>query len=340
MSLRRVREQPGGGVEALREGARVTLWPGKAPGRPPEHPGLAWPIEEGWLHEQGVWLEHRPQGARLGELRDQLAPAEVELVLQHLAGALAALHEAGQHHGSVDVEHVVVSHRGRAVLIGLGQRKGSRVADKRALGLLRVELSSPSAAPPPVPGEATAASLGARSRAGTAELPANTETIPFRTAGAFDEVRLDLGPDRYGRGLLDRWATGHSLSGAHTGAIEWTRPGNEHEEQTESSAALLTRLVSPPERPPDPRRFAAVEGQPSEEIKALVANEPLEPLPLPSATRRRPLPAPLPEDNTDEPTRPTAIAEEVSETALRVVAVLLIAALVAVAIVLAWILGT
>lgn len=281
------------------------------------------------------------------------------MVLLDLAEALAALHESGRHHGAVDQEHVVISHQGRAILIGLGARDGSADADSSALRMLMAELWPPTAPPPPDPGQEpasvlaealsgwlayefpdnTAFSLGTRSRAETPEVGDDAETIPFRAAGAFDEVGLDVGPDRYGRGLLDRWATGNSLSGAHTGAIEWTRPKDDADEHVPSSGALLTRLVSPPEHPPDPARFDAVEGQPCEEIKALIANEPLEPLPLPGASRRRPLPTPMmPSEDPDEPTRPTAIAEEVSETALRMVGALLIAALFALAIVVAWVL--
>jgi len=359
VSLVRIREQPGGGVEAVRGSARVTLWPGPAPASPPEHPGLAWPIEPGWLHEKGAWLEHRPPGARLAELAGQLSPPELGMVLLDLAEALAALHAGGSHHGQVDLDHVVVSHHGRAILIGVGRESGTAKQDSRDLRMLMAELWPPTAPPPPDPGEEPAAvlaealsgwlayefpdhtafSLGSRSKDCTPDAAEDAETIPFRPAGAFDEVGPDLGPDRYGRGLLDRWATGNSLSGAHTGAIEFTRPGDE-DERVPSAAALLTRLVAPPDRPPDPHRFAAVEGTPCEEIKALVADEPIQPLPLPSSTRRRSLPGLEPEDEPEEPTRPTAIAEEVSETALRVVGALLIAALCAVALVLAWVLGT
>jgi len=40
-------------------------------------------------------------------------------------------------------------------------------------------------------------------------------------------------------------------------------------------------LVSPPQNPPDPDRFSGVEGTPCHPIKKRVAEEPLDPLPLP-----------------------------------------------------------
>jgi len=92
---------------------------------------------------------------------------------------------------------------------------------------------------------------------------------------AADEVVYDLGPDPAEPGLLDSW---HSSSLSHwTETREWTMAG----EGPERRRALVARLVSPPETPPDPDRFAKVEGMPCASIKRLVADEPLDPLPLP-----------------------------------------------------------
>ena len=112
---------------------------------------------------------------------------------------------------------------------------------------------------------------------------------------------------------------------------------------------LLARLMSPPEVPPDPDRFADVEGEPCQPIKAMLAEEPLDPLPVPEGVLLRPdggeLAAP--------PTMPQATAsptpsstngdfldesppdEEVSARAMQAVGVGLVLALAAAALV-AW----
>ena len=356
--MRKVRDQPEHGIEAVDQGARLTVWPGDPPADAVEHPGLAWALGEGQLDGEPCWLEHRPPGARLAELQN-LSAAELGMVLLDVAEAIAALNAAGAWHGAIDADHVVVSHGGRAMVIGLCPREGSVEADARALRMLMAELWPATAPPPPDPGEEPASvlaealsgwldfeypdhtpfSLGSRSRAAT---PDATEEIlrVRRVREQFDEIGLDIGTDSYGRGLLDRWATGSSLSGAHTGAIEFTRPGPDADETPRAS--LLARLLSPPERPPDPLRFDAIEGQPCGEIKRLIADEPLDPLPLPSSTPRRNLlpatPIPVPEDPPTEPTRPTAITEEISDRALVIAGVSVFVALGAAGAILAWVL--
>ncbi|MCP4808827.1 MAG: hypothetical protein GY913_01960 [Proteobacteria bacterium] len=359
--MKRVRDQPGGGIEAIQDGARVTVWPGEGYDEPAEHPGLAWRVGQGALDGDPVWLEHRPAGARLAEL-ENLSPPELGMVLLDVAEAIAALHDQGRHHGRIDADHIIVSHGGRGMVIGVDPREGSEDEDSRALRMLMAELWPATAPPPPDPGEEPAGvmaealsgwldfeypdhtpfSLGSRSKAATPE--PTDQVLRYRPEREqFDEIGLDLGPDAYGRGLLDRWATGSSLSGAHTGAIEFTRPGPDGDEESPRTS-LLARLISPPTRPPDVERFNSVEGEPCGEIKRLIADEPLDPLPLPSSTPRRGL---LPRSPTEEapfkepptePTRPTAITEEVSVRALVIAGFSVLLALLAATAMLAWVL--
>jgi hypothetical protein len=364
MSLRKLRDQPGGGAEVLTEHGRATLWVGEAPSIP-VHPNLSWALAKGQLRGERAWLEHRPEGARLDELSG-LTGAETAMLLLDVAEGLAELHREGLSHGAVDAHHIVVGPGGRATLIGPrgGDRTEAREDDAGALRRLMAELWPATAPPPPDPGlepasvlaEALAGwlafefpdhspfSLGSRSRAAMPP-PEPSTPLPFREDERFDEVGLGLGEDLTSRGLLDRWATGRSLSGAITGAIEWTRPqGGDSEDLPD--VQLLARLMAPPDHPPDPARFSQVQGQPCQPIKALMADEPLDPLPLPSGV---PLSAPLPgaiptplarignELPTEPGTRPS-IREEVSSRALTYAGVALVAALVTAGALLAWVL--
>ena len=363
MSPRLLREQPGGGHEVLLDAGRATLWMGEAPTLP-EHPNLSWKLASGQLRGERAWLEHRPEGARLDELNG-LNGAEIAMLLLDVAEALATLHAGGLSHGAVDAAHVVVDLAGRGTLIGPrgGDRTEAREDDAAALRRLMAELWPPTAPPPPDPGaepaeviaEALAGwlafefpnhspfALGSRSRAAQPPLEQGA-TLPFLEDERFDEVGLDLGEELHSRGLLDRWATSRSLSGAITGAIEWTKPQGEDTGEV-PDVQLLARLMAPPQHPPDPLRFAEVEGQPCQPIKALMADEPLDPVPLPSGV---PLSAPLPqaapaptvgnELPTEPGTRPTAIGEEVSSRTLRYAAVALALALVLLGGLLAWVL--
>ncbi|MCB9744556.1 MAG: hypothetical protein H6740_18315 [Alphaproteobacteria bacterium] len=298
MKLTRLRvvRRLGEGIEAVADdgmGPRVTAWPGETPPRPPKHRSLTRPLRQELLLPEGpYWLELRPPGALLSEL-GPLAEGDLAMLLLDLAEALAALHGAGQVHGAVDAEHVVVAPGGKAVLIGAGRASGTPADDARALRMLMAALWPTEAkAPPPDPGpepaEVIAESLSgwldfeypshSAFHLGSRSLglcpPPDPEVEYLDEVGGLDEVGVDLGPDGEVRGLMDTWTTGHSTATR-------TREAEADDEDVAPSTALLGRLMSPSERAPDPARFAGQEEAAAQALRGLLAEEPLDALHAP-----------------------------------------------------------
>lgn len=94
--------------------------------------------------------------------------------------------------------------------------------------------------------------------------------------GPVDEVGVDLGPDGAARGLLDSWAgrtsPGELTQGEATGALA---------AEELPLTAVLARVAASLGRADDAARLAGARGQPSRAVKALIADEPLDPLPVP-----------------------------------------------------------
>ncbi len=368
-TLRKVRVH-GRATEVAEGGARFTIWPGQPPEGMPEHPSLGWPVAASELDGAPVWLESRPNGALLSELSGLSVP-EVGMVMLDVAEALAELHEHDLAHGSVDERHIVVTDGGRAVLIGTGVQAGQAERDALALRELMTRKWPPPGSPPD-PGDEPAAviaetlsgwldyeypdhstlALGTRARQATFPVPVRAERIPWDTElpealGWLDEVSVVTRSEG-----LNRWNTTSShISGAITGALEGTQPLVGFLEDDPRRLALMARLMSPPEVSPDPLRFEEIEGEPCQAIKDLLAEEPLDPLPVPEGVLRRetggelaaratePLPRLLPDFaipvsqrlDTDETTGEAP--EEVSPRAMRLVVLGLVLALGAAALV-------
>ena len=304
-TLRKVRSH-GRATEVIDGTTRYTVWPGEPLESPPEHPALAWPLEAGVLDGQPAWLEVRPGGALLADLSGLSVP-ELGMVLLDVAEGLSALHTHGLHHGSVDERHIVVTTGGRGVLIGAGVQPGTPEGDATALRRLMTRQWPPPGEPPD-PGDEPAnvvaetlagwlsyeypdhstLALGTRARQAEVPVPERPERIAWNaevpdTLGWLDEdsVVINTGP-------LDRWSTTSShISGAITGALEGTQPIPAFLEKEPRRMLLLARLMSPPEVPPDPDRFADVEGEPCQPIRAMLAEEPLDPLPVPEGVLLR-----------------------------------------------------
>ena len=75
-----------------------------------------------------VWLETRPVGALLSEIKG-LNGTEVAILFEEVLEALVSLEAVGLRHGGLCAERVVVSDKGRPVLIGRG---GEEVPDLEA----------------------------------------------------------------------------------------------------------------------------------------------------------------------------------------------------------------
>lgn len=290
-----VRPYPGGGVEVAlpnQEGDRLSLFMGSNAPRPPRHPGLGRVL--GSAHRDGdpCWLEERAAGPLLSELQG-LDVQRIATALLDLASALAALHGSGLAHGSVGAERVVVQASGRAQLIGAGATSGTVTDDLAALRTLMHDLWPQDSPPPPDPGEGESAAILSESLAGWLSYHHPTATArawvppgptvpemalvialqPVPEASHLDEIGFDLGPEPEG----DR-STGSGTAGGQT---EHTRPASAHYGSSPRRQAVLGRLLAFASESGDPDRFAAATGRPSTVIKTLLADEPLDPLPLP-----------------------------------------------------------
>ncbi len=270
---------------------RRIIWPGRpAFSSPPAHPSLPPRLASARAHGVPVWLEEVVPAAHLGEL--DLPPELAAGVLGAVAEALGALHAAGLAHGDLAAHRVRVSARGEVALVGAGARPGTPEEDGRALAALAEALGVEAFADP------RPEALAERARPRIAPVPADAPAILVEEAAdadeptvipeeplpddpglmrlPLDEVDFDIGPDEVERGLLDT-ASG---SGA-TGPADRTSAVEDAGEPGRRRVAALARLAAVLEQEADPGRFGDLEGRPDPAIRALVAEESLDPLPLP-----------------------------------------------------------
>lgn len=289
-----VRAYADGGLEVAlpdQEERRLSLFPGADLPRPPRHPALGRVLGAATWDGQPVWLEERAGGPLLSELQG-LPATRIARALQDLAAGLAALHGSGLAHGSVTAGRVVVRSDGRAQLIGAGAASGRVSDDLNALRDLMLSLWPADAPDAPDPGPGEPASVLSESLAGwlayhhpettaapwappgptVPEMALVIALEPAPEASHLDEIGFDLGPEPDGE---------QSRSGTAAGHTDHTRPASALYGASERRQALLGRLLAFGDLPGDPARFQGGEGQPSAAIKALIADEPLDPLPLP-----------------------------------------------------------
>jgi serine/threonine-protein kinase len=117
------------------------------------HPSLAMILDMGEDPELGPFLVYEYVGGPTLRQRipEVISPSEIAKIATEIAGALAAVHEAGLAHGAVKPENVRFSKSG-AKLVGLGLHEGSAEDDQRALAALVYEtFARKPAGDPPVP---------------------------------------------------------------------------------------------------------------------------------------------------------------------------------------------
>jgi hypothetical protein len=282
---------------------QAMLWSGPPPDQNlPPHPGLA--RRQVCADEDGEpgWLELIPAGVLLSTLAAPLNSIEAAELFAAIADALAALHDAGLVHGGLTADHIHLDRRGRPTLLGAGQGAGD---DLEALGALwrawcpegpLVMLSSAEDVADSlrvwlsVTGEFTAvlpAIIAERLQSPGGEA---VTLHPGPAVGPVDEIGHDIGPDAGPSGLLDplTWSgiTGEPTSEVSAGMDDVTGALQEDTRINAPRTALLSRLLGLSHEQPPPERFA--EGVPSEAIRALIASQTLDPLPVPDGLPARP----------------------------------------------------
>jgi hypothetical protein len=281
--------------------SRVIIWPGSPPpGELPFHPAIARPGQVGRSHGGGVWVEAVPAGCLLRDLPPPLPPAMSAWVVIAIAEALAALHEAGRAHGGLDAQRVHLSAEGQVILLGTGVEPGDAAADLAVLHGLYAAMDRQA---DPVSADSAAgfadalrerlgghpgppSELGVRVRRAIQPVPEDARRIeivtqPRADRWAVDEIGFDLGPEEGGRGLLDPWTrSGSGSTGEVTGA-ERTGALDEWQDGSRARTTALARLARGLHADLDPARLGPQDPRAMAPLRALLAEEPLDTLPVP-----------------------------------------------------------
>ena len=213
----------GSGLVAItKSGKLVTIWSGRPPDiTPGVHPSVARAMEQGGGDMGPCWIEERNGQPVLADLPLPMPISGAISVCIQLADGLAALHARGFCHGHIGLHAVTLSKSGTPMWIGTGRKRGSIDGDVSALQAMSDALH------PSMPQSShltSAASLAAHWRESfqpddtlhswlsehtpktpDSRTPMSLDLFPL---GLMDEVQPDLGDDRHGRGILDRWKTG------------------------------------------------------------------------------------------------------------------------------------
>jgi hypothetical protein len=286
----------------VNDGKRWILWSGHSPD--PNMP-------RGKAEGGPMWRTPLPSGVCLSDLPLPLPQADAAEIVAQVAGSLCALHQEGRSHGEVRAHRIGLNAQGAPLLLGTGTCPGTEDGDVTDLRTLHQALSSQPA--PLAAGDADAIHQGLMDW--LAEQPRTPSTVPSLVVKArtqvpddarvinfsvsvreenVDEVAFDLGEDESVRGLLDPWTGGDTTSyriSEATGALSGSDADDgEHR-------AVLGQLAAEASSTPNPAPYAAAEGRPDGAIMALIADEALDPLPVPDS-----LPLPNPEWREPEAT--------------------------------------
>ena len=278
------------GAPALSPEERVAVWRGLPP-KPVEHEGIAPVVLAGDIDGHWAYAERVPDGVRMSAeaLPDELRRFVVAKVLD----AVVALHAAGQVHGAVGPDRVILGRDGEVVLFGRGRRGGIPSMDSASAMSMLAEDGEEQTLPGDDAVDA-AARLAADCRDDDPERlaewvrahlggpPSGVDQV-LLSVGALpddgmDEVVPDLGPEMDGHGILDRWSV-TTASGLMEATDEVTHGDGSGNKALATS--LWTRLAAPRQHEPPDGRFAHLDGTASRGLRALLADEAPEPLPVP-----------------------------------------------------------
>jgi hypothetical protein len=282
------------------DGQPVTVWPGQPPARSASlHPAVALPLGQGQGPSGPCWVEHRPGRWALSDLRQSMDTAAAIQITAQLADGLAALHAAGQIHGAVEAQAVVLAPGGAPTWIGAGRIEGSPEADVDALMSLLTALIEH---PPQLQPFGSAASLAARLRehldnpvslapwlAHQPPQPPSEQTqvvLQLVPMGQLDEVQPDIGADAEGRGLLDRWrplTSDLEYTEDPTDAVDMAQFHTQTRQHVLS--ALFTALDAAVDTPHSPSALPA--------LRTLLQTEPLDPVPTVNGLAHGPIHNPV-----------------------------------------------
>jgi hypothetical protein len=260
----------------------------------------------GELDERPVYTEQLPRGVWMSDHQppDELLP----FVVAELRSGLSVLHEVGEVHGAVGPDRVFLGLDGEVVLCGRGRRGAAREIDvAMALSLLVVDeditITEDMATELAEQGPPDAREqLGTFVR-GVYEEPTVVDQVVLLVdegEGTVDEVVPDIGVEKGGKGLLDRWSA-TTTGGVTPDAIDLSDTTQEMSAtQVGLDISIWRRVSAPLQSAPPDDRFDAIEGSPSRAIRSLLAEEPPEVLPVPLGGRtdpfagRRPSPEEVP----------------------------------------------
>lgn len=280
LRLARIHEQPG---------ARVALWDGLPPPAIPETTNIAPTAIQGDIDNHRAYAEALPDGLRLGQvdLPARLAPC-VGVGMIH---ALLALHHAGQHHGVLVPQRVMLGLDGGVVIFGRGRREGSREHDtEQALAILRSLSIAPASTGLREIYDELRTEVSSEDREALAAFiaqamprsPPITSHVTLQIGPAhdsLDEVLHDLGTDpSEGHGLLDPYTAYPTAPDAEYTA-ELTSGSIDTTGGQPLALSLWTRLAAPPQHAAPLDRFNEIDGSPSQCLKELLHDEATDTLP-------------------------------------------------------------
>jgi hypothetical protein len=276
---------------------RWILWAGTPPeGHIEEESGIA--------DGDPMWRVHLPSGVLLSDLPLPLPTGDAAKLVASLALDLATLHRAGHTHGELQAHRIGLSVEGEPLLLGAGTCPGTVQTDIDGLRSLHQALTAQAPDLPEGDADAihealvawiadratTPSTVRALVRRARSQVPEDARVISFATKaidGKVDEVGFELGPDESAGGLFDPWTTGDITSyrsSEATGTLaDPASIDGEHQ-------AVLGQLAAQASTRPGAAHYATASGQPDEAIMALIADEPLDPLPVPDSL---PLPNPM-----------------------------------------------
>ena len=279
---------------------RVLVWPGQKPnGELPIGNRFGKRVANGVTHSRPVWIEERPAGPLLSDLSLPLNAEIADHIMLQLCHALVLLHSNGQVHGELEANRIALDSRGRTVVLGAGRKRSTQQHDIESLfklyktiGGIRQFDANAGLRPCFASLESVhlvdsnALSALALTPISKPENPSKIEVMIATSLAALsiDEVGMDIGQDEQSQGLLDEWTGGtDDEAQERTGTLSLDALAEQRR------LALLNRLGLDPNTQEVPEHIQALKIDALEEMKTMLLQENLDPLPSPGTL---PIPAP------------------------------------------------